>query len=167
MKEYVKKVENQSAVALIVPAVVFALVFALQCLYLFTDIIAAPDLGSWAMYVAVFLPAVAALLYIVAVPYSKRHYRKIADMGSLKTKLDAYISFQARLKVIVIVLSAILAVVGVLVKMEMIMLACMALLVEMLVYRCMLANPYTVKPRLQLTDDEMNELYGEGWEEKK
>ena len=56
MKEYVKKVENQSAVALIVPAVVFALVFALQCLYLFTDIIAAPDLGSWAMYVAVFLP---------------------------------------------------------------------------------------------------------------
>ena len=134
---------------------------------MFTDIIAMPDLGSWALYVAVILPAVAALLYIVAVPYSKRRYSKIANMGSIKEKLDAYISFQAHLKIIIIALSVVMAVVAVLVKMELMMLACMALLVELLVYRCMVANPYTIKQRLQLTDDEMNELYGEGWEEKK
>jgi hypothetical protein len=166
MKESVKKIENQSTVALIISAAAFVLAFVVQCLYLFTDIIAAPDLGDWAMYVAICLPAVAALLYIVAVPYSKRQYKQIVAMESLKAKVEAYISFQVRLKTIVIALSVVLAIVGVLVKMELMMLTCMALLVEMLVFRCMMSNPYTVKQRLQLTSDEMNELYGEGWEER-
>lgn len=166
MKEYIKKIERQSVVALIASTVAFVLAVAVQCLYLFTDVIAAPNLGYWTMYVAVSLPALAALLYIVVVPYSKHYYRKMAAMASLNEKVEGYISFQSRLKTIVIVLSILMAVVGILVKMELIMLTCMALLVEMLVFRCMMANPYTVKQRLQLTSDEMNELYGEGWEER-
>ena len=166
MKEYIKKIESQSVAALVVSVVAFVLAVAVQCLYLFTDVIAAPDLGYWTMYVAVSLPALAALLYIVVVPYSKHHYRKMAAMASLNEKVEGYISFQSRLKTIVIVLSILMAVVGILVKMELIMLTCMALLVEMLVFRCMMANPYTVKQRLKLTADEMNELYGEDWEER-
>lgn len=166
MKEYVKKIENQTTVALAVSTAAFVVAVAVQCLYLFTDLIAAPNLGYWVMYVAVSLPAVAALLYIVAVPYSKRKYRQMAAMGLPDQKVEAYAQFQARLKTIVIVLSIIMAAVGTLVKMELIMLLCMALLVEMLIYRCMMANPYTVKQRLNLTADEMNELYGQGWEER-
>ena len=166
MEKYVKKIENQTTVAMITLTIMFVLAVGVQCMYRFTDVMPKVDLGSWVIYVAVVLPAVAAGLYIVAVPYSKKKYRSMVGLSSLTDKLEAYLSFMANLKVIVIVLSFIMAVVSILVQLNLVMLVCMALFIEMLVNNAMSANQYMVKQRLQLTNDEMNQLYGEGWEEK-
>ena len=164
MKEYINKIETQTNVALVVSAIVLLIAIGMQCLYKFTDIITAPDLGGWVIYVATFLPVATIILYIVIGPYSKRQYQQIVALNSLVRKIEVYAAFMARLKTIVIMLSVAMAIVTVLVPMDLIMLICMALLVEMLVFRGMSSNPYSVKQRLQLTGGEMNELYGEDWE---
>lgn len=164
MEKYIKKIKNQTTVTMVVVVLMFVLAIAVQCLYKFTDLMPAFDLGKWNVYVAVVFPAVAAAFYVVLIPRSKRKYQAIIQLPSLESKLQACLSFMSKLKIIVIVLSFIMAIFSVVVPIGLIMIVCMSLMVVMLVSTTMSANPYSIKQRLQLTNAEMAEIFGNDWE---
>lgn len=166
MEKYIKKIKNQTTVAVVVLVVMFLLAIAVQCLYKFTDLMPKLDLGKWNVYVSIVFPAVAALLYVVLIPYSKKKYRAMIQIPSIENKLHDYLSFMSKVKIIVIALSFVMAAVSIVAPIGLIMIVCLSAMVLMLVANAMSANPYSIKQRLQLTNSEMNELYGEGWEER-
>ena len=163
MEKYIKKIKNQTTVTMVVVVLMFVLAIAVQCLYKFTDLMPGFDLGKWNAYVAIVFPAVAALFYVVLIPHSKRKYQAIIQLPSLEDKLQACLAFMSKLKIIVIVLSFIMAIFSVVVPIGLIMIVCMSLMVVMLVSNTMSTNPYSIKQRLQLTNAEMAEIFGNDW----
>lgn len=164
MEKYIKKIKNQTTVTMVVIVLIFVLAIAVQCLYKFTDLMPGFDFGKWNAYVAIVFPAVAALFYVVLIPHSKRKYQTIIQLPSLEDKLQACLVFMSKLKIIVIVLSFIMAIFSVVVPIGLIMIVCMSLMVVMLVSNTMSVNPYSIKQRLQLTNAEMAEIFGSNWE---
>lgn len=158
---YSKKLKLQAYTTLCTLALSWAATIILYWKNVNLDI---PALESIKFYFGFVVALLAVAGYVATQPYLKKKYRMLQEKTNLDEKLLGYYAAMQRVEIVMIVVAVLLGLVSVFagttgVKNYGILYP----LLLLLTYITMYPQPYTLKQRLQLTNDELDIIFGQSW----
>ncbi len=159
MQEYPKKIKKQATITVLS----IALFFIGVCVAGFTGFGFPVHHAALQMALSICMVLLAIIALIVLQNYSKKQYCIIAQQKILETKVEQYARLLTKLHLITLVIALLISVLSLCLPNISLYGGALLFLILLLHITVLYPNPYTLKLRLQLTDEEMNRIYGNHW----